>query len=146
MFDLIPFGFGSRAFAAYDPFKEMEELERRFFGEHQATPALRTDIRETEQAYVLEAELPGFSKEDIHARIKDGYLTVHAQRKSESEDKNEKGNYIRRERTYGSFRRTFDLSGIRAEDITASYKDGILSITLPKEEEKPDEGRQLEIR
>ncbi len=143
MFDLTPFVFGKRSFAPYDPFKEMEEMERRFFGER--TPALRTDIRETEQAYILEADLPGFSKEDIRAEIKDGYLTIHASRKSESEDKDEKGSYIRRERSFGSYSRTFDLSGIRAEEITASYRDGVLSLTLPKEESRIDEPRRLEI-
>ena len=144
MFDLTPFEFGSRAFANYDPFKEMEEMERRFFG--QRTPAFKTDIRETEQAYILEADLPGFSKEDIRAEIKNGYLTILAERKQESETKDEKQNYIRRERSYGSFRRTFDLSGIRVDEITASYTDGVLSLTLPKAEAKKEETRRLEIQ
>ena len=144
MFDLTPFEFGTRSFANYDPFKEMEEMERRFFG--QRTPAFKTDIRETAQAYILEADLPGFSKEDIHAEIKNGYLTIHAERKQEQETKDEKNNYIRRERSYGSFRRTFDLSGIRAEEITASYTDGVLSLTLPKAEAKKEEVRRLDIQ
>ncbi|MBE6547108.1 MAG: Hsp20/alpha crystallin family protein [Ruminococcaceae bacterium] len=144
MFDLTPFDFGSRAFAAYDPFKEMEEMERRFFGHR--TPVFNTDIRETEQAYILEADLPGFSKEDIRAEIKNGYLTIIAEKKQESEERNDKTNYIRRERSYGSVRRTFDLSGIRAEEITAAYKDGVLTLTLPKEEIKKDEPRRLDIQ
>ena len=144
MFDLTPFDFGNRMFTVYDPFKEMEEMERRFFGSR--TPAFRTDIRETEQAFILEADLPGFSKEDIHAEIKNGFLTIHAQRKSENENKDAQGNYVRRERSFGSYSRTFDLSGIRAEEITASYKDGVLSLTLPKEEARIEEPKQLEIR
>ena len=144
MFDLTPFDFGNRMFANYDPFKEMEEMERRFFGSR--TPGFQTDIRETEQAYILEADLPGFSKEDIRAEVKDGYLTIYAERKNEEEKKDEKGNYIRRERSFGSYRRTFDLSGIRAEEITASYKNGVLSLTLPKEEAKIEQPRRLDIQ
>ena len=144
MFDLTPFDFGSRAFATYDPFKEMEEMERRFFGNR--TPIFKTDIRETEQAYILEADLPGFSKEDIRAEIKNGYLTIVAEKKKENEERNERNNYIRRERSYGSVKRSFDLSGICAEKITAAYKDGVLTLTLPKEEIKKDEPRRLDIQ
>ena len=144
MFELTPFVRGNRAFAAYDPFKEMEELEKHFFGRQ--VPAFKTDIRETEDAYILEAELPGFSKEDIRAEVRNGYLTIHADRKTSSEEKDEKSGYIRRERSYGSFTRSFDLAGIQSDNITASYKDGILSLTLPKVKTKTEEGRQLEIQ
>lgn len=143
MFELTPFVRGNRFFTAYDPFKEMEEIEKRFFGRQ--LPTFRTDIRENEDSYILEAELPGFSKEDIHAEIKDGYLTIRAERKSESEEKNEKDNYLRRERSYGSFVRSFELEGIKSEEITASYKDGILSVNLPKEKPEVKEARRLEI-
>ena len=143
MFELTPFVRGNRFFTAYDPFKEMEEIEKRFFGRQ--LPTFRTDIRENEDSYILEAELPGFSREDIHAEIKDGYLTIRAERKSESEEKNEKDNYLRRERSYGSFVRSFELEGIKSEEITASYKDGILSVNLPKERPEAKEARRLEI-
>ena len=140
MFGLTP--FRSNYVSAYDPFKEMEEFERRFFG--QRTPAMRTDIRETENAYILEADLPGFTREDVHAEIKDGYLTIRAEHKSETEDKNE--TYLRRERSYGSFSRTFDLDGIDADAITASFKDGVLTLELPKLTPKAEEARRLEIQ
>lgn len=140
MFGLTP--FRSNYVSAYDPFKEMEEFERRFFG--QRTPAMKTDIRETENAYILEADLPGFTREDVHAEIKDGYLTIRAEHKSETEDKNE--TYLRRERSYGSFSRTFDLDGIDAEAITASFKDGVLTLELPKLTPKAEEARRLEIQ
>lgn len=143
MFELTPFVRGNRFFTAYDPFKEMEEIEKRFFGRQ--LPTFRTDIREREDSYILEAELPGFSKEDIHAEIKDGYLTIRAERKSESEEKDDKDNYLRRERSYGSFVRSFELEGIKSEEITASYKDGILSVNLPKERPEAKEARRLEI-
>ena len=139
MFGLTPY---SRNFyvASYDPFKEMEELEKRFFG--QRTPALKTDIRETEGSYILEADLPGFARENVRAEIKNGYLTIRAERSSET--KNEGESYIRRERTGGVFTRTFDLTGIDSEAITATFNDGVLTIELPKAKEK--EARVLEIK
>ena len=139
MFGLTPY---TRNFyvASYDPFKEMEEFEKRFFG--QRTPALKTDIRETENAYILEADLPGFAREDVRAEIKNGYLTIRAERSSES--KNEGENYLRRERTSGVFTRTFDLEGIDAEAITASFKNGVLTMELPKAKEK--EASAVEIK
>ncbi|MBR6577703.1 MAG: Hsp20/alpha crystallin family protein [Clostridia bacterium] len=141
MFGLTPFR-SNYYVSAYDPFKEMEEFERRFFG--QRTPAMKTDIRETENAYILESDLPGFSREDIHAEIKDGYLTIRAEHKSENEDKSE--SYLRRERSYGSFSRTFDLDGIDAEAITASFKNGVLTLELPKMQQKVEEARRVEIK
>ena len=144
MFELTPYARGNHSFAAYDPFKEMEDFEKHFFGRQ--LPAFKTDIRETENAYILDAELPGFSKEDIHAEVRNGYLTIHAEHKSENEEKDEKNNYIRRERSYGSFSRSFDLQGIKSDEITASYKDGVLSLILPKAETRPEEGRRLEIQ
>jgi len=141
MFGLTPYR-SNYYVSAYDPFKEMEEFERRFFG--QRTPTMKTDIRETENAYILESDLPGFSREDIHAEIKDGYLTIRAEHKSENEDKNE--SYLRRERSYGSFSRTFDLDGIDAEAITASFKNGVLTLELPKMQQKIEEARRVEIK
>ena len=144
MFELTPFVRGNHSFTAYDPFKEMEEFEKSFFGRQ--LPAFKTDIRETEHEYILEADLPGFSKDDIHAEVRNGYLTIRAEHKSDAKEKDEKNNYIRRERSYGSFARSFDLSGIKSNEITASYKDGVLSLTLPKAEAESEEGRMLEIQ
>ena len=141
MFGLTPFR-SNYYVSAYDPWKEMEEFEKRFFG--QRTPAMKTDIRETDGAYILEAELPGFTREDIHAEIKNGYLTIRAERKSESEDNNE--NYLRRERSFGSFSRTFDLEGIDADAISASFKNGVLTLELPKLAPKAEEARRVEIK
>lgn len=140
MFGLAPYR-SNYYVSAYDPWKEMEEFERRFFG--QRTPSMKTDIRETENAYILESDLPGFSREDIHAEINDGYLTIRAEHKSENEDKNE--SYLRRERSYGSLSRTFDLDGIDAEAITASFKNGVLTLELPKMQKKVEEARKVEI-
>ena len=143
MFDLIPFARSSR-YATFNPFREMEELERRFFSAP-ATPTFRTDIKECDNAYILEAELPGFSKEEIHAEIKDKYLTISAVHSEKKEESEEKSAYVRRERTYSSYSRSFDISGINADEITASYTNGILKLTLPTQAPKKDDVKKLEI-
>lgn len=143
MFEMTPFNHSQHYLGSYDPFKAMEEFKKTFFDRQ--LPAFKTDIRETENAFILEAELPGFSREDIHAEIKNGQLNIYAEHKSESENKDEKNNYIRKERSYGSYARSFCLDGINTDDISATYKDGILSMTLPKLQKKVEEGRKLEI-
>ena len=141
MFELTPYVRYRRAYAVYDPIKAMEEMENRFFGRQ--SPAFKTDIRETDKEYVLEAELPGFAKEDIRAEIRDGVLKIRAEKSEKSTEEAER--YLRRERSYGSFSRSFSLEGILADEITASYENGILSVTLPKELPKEDTGRVLDI-
>ena len=142
MFDLLPFDRMTRSFANYDPFREMEEMEKRFFGH--TTPTFRTDIRETEKAYILEADLPGFAKEDIRAEIKENILTVYAEHKTENEEK-DGDRYLRRERSFGSYRRSFDIRGVESDAITAAYRDGVLTLTLPKKEIKQPEARAVNI-
>ena len=95
--------------------------------------------------YVLEAELPGFNKEDIQLDVKDGILTITAQHTENEDEKNDKGEYIRRERRYGSFRRSFDVTGIDENAITASYKDGVLELTLPKAQQVLPESKKIMI-
>ena len=139
MFGLTPF---RRNFyvASYDPFKEMEEFEKRFFG--QRTPAMKPDIREADGAYILDCDLPGFAREDVSAEIKNGYLTIRAERKTDNETAD---SYLRRERSFGSFSRTFDLEGIDADAISASFKNGVLTLELPKLAPKTEEAKKLEI-
>lgn len=98
---------------------------------------MQTDIVEKDNHYQLNIELPGFNKENIHAKLKDGYLTISAERNEDHDEKDEKGNFIRRERFSGSCQRSFYVGEqIRQEDITASFQDGILSLSVPKEQPK----------
>jgi HSP20 family protein len=91
------------------------------------------DIRETDEAIILKAELPGFSKDDVHIELHNNRLTLRGERKHEAEVKEEQ--YHRRERAYGSFQRTFLLPAtIDQEQVTASFKNGILELRLPKSE------------
>ena len=130
MFDLTPF---DRARRGLDPFfsaREIDDFEKRFFG--RSLPALRTDIRETEHAYILESELPGFQREEIHVSVKSHRLTICAEHDELHREPEEKKGYIRRERAYGSICRSFDITGVLTDKITAVFQNGILTLTLPK--------------
>ena len=140
MFEIMPYGF--RRVSAYNPFREMEEMTRSFWNDASAG-AFRTDITEKDGVYTLSAELPGFKKEDISIDIEKDCLTVKAERRSEDEEK--KTDFVRRERFYGSFTRSFDLTGVNADGIEARYADGILTLTLPKIIESVPESRRIEI-
>jgi len=141
MFELIPF---ERRMASFDPFRMMADMENRFFNPAvNAVSAFRTDVLDEGDAFRLEAELPGFKKEDISIDIKDERLTISAQRKLENEE--EKPNFVKRERFYGSYKRSFGLDGINTEAIEASYIDGVLSLKLPKQAPVLPEARRIEI-
>lgn len=144
MFELTPF-VRRQSILNYDPFRELENIGRDFFGNGECM-RFRTDIRDTGKAYELEAELPGFSKEDIKIDVEGDYLTVSAEHKENKEEKDAEGNYIRRERYYGSFSRSFDISGVNPESISASYQDGVLKLVMPKQEAKLPSAKRLEIQ
>ena len=140
MFELIPF---TRHVNVYDPFRAFDEMERSFFNDRQSF-GFRTDVIDTGDAYKLDAELPGFKKEDINIDVENDCLTISVERKVEDEDK--RPNFVKRERVYGSFSRSFDVSGIEVEKIEASYQDGILTLTMPKKVEQKPASRKLEIQ
>lgn len=97
--------------------------------------AMKTDIREHDGGYEIEMNLPGFAKEDVKAELKDGYLTVTASHNTENEEKNENEKYIRRERYSGHYQRSFYIGeDLTEEDIHAAFKDGVLSLSIPKKE------------
>lgn len=145
MFELIPIDRHMRRMAGFDPFREFEEMERNFFGgAASAMTSFRTDVSDMGEAYKLECELPGFKKEDIQIDIENDCLTITAQRRQSEEEKNT--NYIKRERFYGSFSRSFDVSGIEVDGIEAAYNDGILTVNMPKRAELMPVSRKLEIK
>ena len=141
MFGMIP--FDRRDDNLFDIF---DNFQKKFFDNSNASlPAFRTDIRDLGDKFLLEAELPGFNKEDISLELKDGILTIKAEHKESAEDAGDKGEYLRRERRYGSFARSFDVSGIDETAITAAYNNGILELTLPKQKPVEPETRQISI-
>lgn len=136
--------------AVYNPFREMEALERAFFGENGflsgGISSFRTDIQDKGDHYLLEADLPGFRKEDIAIDIDGETLSISAQRHSAHEEKDQQGNYLRCERSYGAYKRCFDISGIQENEISASYENGVLSLTMPKKDAKVSTARRLAIK
>lgn len=144
MFELTPFVKRNNA-AVYDPFRLFDEMERNFF-KGSSIGEFRADIRDTGDAYELEADLPGVKKEDIQVELDNNYLTVSAERHVEKDEKDKKGNYVRRERSYGSYSRSFDVTGVQTDQITAEYTDGVLKLRLPKKQESLPTTRRLEIR
>lgn len=146
MFELRPYTHKNNAL--YNPFREMDEIEKQFFARPFGMMAMedfRIDIKDEGNHYEMEADLPGFDKKDIHLDIDNDVLVVRAERHSEHEEKDKKGKYVRCERSYGSYRREFDLTGIDADAITAKYEDGVLKLNLPKKCETLPEARHLEI-
>ena len=93
---------------------------------------MKTDIKESDTAFVVESEIPGFNKEDISAKVEDGVLTISAEMKDASKDANTNEVYIRRERFVGKYSRSFTFDGVDEDNIKASYTNGILVVTLPK--------------
>ncbi len=143
MFELTP--FVRNRMSSYDPFRELDEMERRFFSDSSLS-AFKTDIKDLGDKIELEAELPGFTKEDIEVNIENKYLTISATRKSSNEEKDKNGSYIRQERSYGSFSRSFDISGIEEDGIEGKYENGVLVLTLPKKSKEIPEKRKLELK
>ena len=101
--------------SVYNPFQDFDDLEKAFFSDR-SLGELKTDIKDLGESYALEADLPGF-----------------------------KNSYLRCERSFGSYSRSFDVSGIDCANIKAAYKDGVLTLTLPKQKKEEPTGRRLEI-
>lgn len=120
-----------------------DDFEKDFFnGFPTVTAAFRTDVEDIGDAYRMQSELPGFKKEDISIDVNGDCMTVKAEH---SEEKEEGHRFIRRERYMSSLSRSFDISGIDAENIKASYENGILTLTLPKMKEKAPEGHRITV-
>lgn len=127
---LMPSVFGENLFDSFFdyPFvrNEMESKE-----------LMKTDVKDTEHGYEITMNLPGVKKEDVKAALKDGYLTISASSESKKEEKNDKGQYIRRERYTGSCSRSFYVGdAVTEEEIKARFENGTLKMLIPKKEEK----------
>jgi len=142
MFELLPRRMN--VVRTVNPYSLFDLMDNFFNESNEVSNGIKTDVKESEKEYILEAELPGFKKEDITLETKNDILTIKA-RKEEKEEKKEKG-YLRRERRYGSFERSFTLDGINENEIQAKYEDGILKVTLPKQEVKVEENKQIQIK
>lgn len=114
------------------------KIEKKLYGRH-AKNMMKTDIKEQEDGYELEMDLPGFTKDEITAELKDGYLTISASKGlDKDEQEKETGKYIRRERYAGACQRSFYVGeDVTEQDIKAEFKHGMLKLFVPKKEAKP---------
>ena len=97
---------------------------------------MKTDVRETEDTYELDIDLPGFKKDELTVDLKDGYLTISAAKGLDKEEQDKKGRYIRQERYAGACSRSFYVGDVEPKDVSAKFEDGILRISMPKEPKK----------
>lgn len=140
MFDLMPFDRKTRNLTNY-----FDNFEKAFFSDFPSMfSEMRTDILDKGDHFLLQADLPGFTKEDIHISLNGDTLTVSAEHNDEKEEKD--NSFIRRERRYGSYARSYDVSGIHTQDISAAYNNGVLELRLPKANPQTSQQRQIDIQ
>ena len=117
------------------PFDFFEDFSRNLFNDFKSN-LIKTDIHETDNEYLVEAELPGIPKENIQVTYEDGVLTISGQQQIDTVDEDKKGKLIRSERSSTSLRRQYLLENVKEDEIKASYSDGVLKVTLPKDSNK----------
>jgi HSP20 family protein len=139
---MLPSTFGENLFdSLFDT-----AFDRKFFGNGNTSRAnvMKTDVKESDDAYTVDIELPGFKKEDVSVRFENGTLTVTATKAENNDQKDEKGAYVRRERYSGSCSRSFYVGeDIKKNDISAKMADGILTLTIPKKGKEEIEASKL---
>lgn len=133
---MLPSIFGENLFD--DFFDDFDDMFRTWNGRNplygkRAKNLMKTDVRETENTYEVDIDLPGFKKDEISVNLKDGYLTISA---AKGLDKDEKGKYIRQERYVGACSRSFYVGEMESSQISARYEHGVLKVTVPKQEKK----------
>ncbi len=140
---LMPSIFGDNLFDDFMndfPFfddRDVKKMEKKLYGRH-GRNLMKTDIRETDDSYVLEMDLPGFKKEEIQVSLDNGYLTINAAKGLDQDEQEKKtGKYIRKERYAGACQRSFYVGdAVTQDEIKGEFQHGILKLTIPKKEEK----------
>ena len=133
---MLPSIFGESMFD--DMFDREFDMDAMFggknplYGKH-AKNLMKTDIRETDNSYELDVDLPGFQKDEVQVELEDGYLTIRAEKGLDKDEKDDQGRYIRQERYAGAMSRSFYVGeGVTVDDMKAKFEDGILQISVPK--------------
>ena len=138
---MLPSIFGENLFDDFfsDPFGMMNTHGHDpLYGKH-AKNLMKTDVRETENSYELDVDLPGFKKDEVNVDLKDGYLTISAAKGLDKDEKAPEGKYIRQERYTGACSRSFYVgTDLQPKDVSAKFTDGILELTFPKEAPKKE--------
>ena len=153
MFGLVPFGSRRNLPARHeDGFHNLFDIfNEPFFNDFMApanwgSSSFKVDVRDTGSGYELTADLPGMKKEDIALSYENSYLTISAQKNDSKDEKDDKGNYIRRERHYGTMSRSFYIDNIDETKVTAEFNDGVLKVELPKAAVEAQQAKQIPIQ
>ena len=145
---MMPSIFGENLFDDFMndfAFPAFEDVDKELYGKH-AKNLMKTDVKDTENGYEVDIDLPGFKKDEIKVKLEDGVLTISAAKGLDKDEKDKKGNYLRRERYAGSMSRSFYVGDhVTVEDIHPKYENGILSFSVPKAENKPIEEKSKYI-
>lgn len=141
---MFPSVFGENLFDDWMDFSfpEIPDVDKTLYGKH-AKNMMKTDVRETDDAYEVDIDLPGFKKDEVTAELNDGYITISAAKGLDKDEKDKKtGKYIRKERYAGSMSRSFYIGeGITQDEISAKYENGILQLKIPKKTDKAVAGK-----
>ena len=138
---MMPSIFGENLFDDFDSWFDAP-VEKRFFGKKNplygkhAKNLMKTDVQESDDSYIMEMDLPGFSKDEVKVSLKDGYLTVKAAKGLDEESEKKNTKYIRKERYAGECERSFYVGDVKESDIKGEFKHGILKLFVPKKEAK----------
>ena len=136
---MVPSIFGENLFDeffgnAFDDY--MKDTQRALYGKHSKN-LMKTDVKETDESYEVDIDLPGFQKDEVSLDLKNGYLTVSAAKGLDKDEEDKKGRYIRQERYAGAMSRSFYVGeDVQPSEISAKFENGILQLSVPKAEQK----------
>ena len=139
MSNYLPTVFGENLMDMFDDFDRsffggFGNVDRALYGKHSQN-MMKTDVRETENGYEVDVDLPGFSKDEIHLELNSGYLTISTEKSLEKHGEVKNGKLLRQERYSGMMQRSFFVgNSIREEDVKASYENGVLHLQIPKKD------------
>jgi len=132
---LMPSIFGENLFDDWMNFS-FPDIDKNLYGKHEKN-MMKTDVKELENGYEIAVDLPGFKKDEISVQLNNGYLTIQASKGLDKDETDKNGRYIRRERYAGSMSRSFYVgSHVTEQDIHAKYESGILTLDVPKDDQK----------
>jgi len=150
MFGMIPYRRRREGIALRNDFWDIESMFDGFFNDSFMAPffgpmhPIKADIRENDKEYIIDAELPGVDKKDIKIELRDDVLTIAVERNEQIDE--ERDNYIRKERRFGSYSRSFRVENVKNEEVKAKFDNGVLTIKLPKNENQIRRGYNIEIQ
>lgn len=138
---LMPSIFGENLFDDWMDFS-FPSIDKALYG-NRSQSVMKTDVKETENGYELDIDLPGFKKDEVNAQLENGYLKIEAAKNVNNDEKDQNGKYIRRERYAGTMSRSFYVGdAVSQEEIHAKFEDGILKLAIPKKDSKKVEEKK----